>query len=158
MIWQLNGNQLQFTKHSYEEHFTKDLFLFSTAIQLKIISKYSSYGWVTFKIVRLCIPSRCKRVNALIDPSDTTHIYAFVVTTWRTMHAYIWLQDNQIPLKKGLACKSKNKSYIARFKVHFDMSHDYGGPKFYKIVKHEQPGTGFWPMISIYIQFGIGHL
>ena len=22
------------------------------------------------------------------------------------------------------------------------MSHDYDGPKFYKIVKHEQPGTG----------------
>ena len=41
--------------------------------------------------------------------------------------------------------------YHAQFKDHFDMSHDYGGPKFYRIVKHEQPGTGFWPMIPITI-------
>ena len=34
------------------------------------------------------------------------------------------------------------------------MSHDYGGQEFHeKIVKHEQPGTGFWPF-----QFGIRHL
>ena len=25
------------------------------------------------------------------------------------------------------------------------MSHDYGGPNVYKIVKQKQPGTGFWP-------------
>ena len=31
------------------------------------------------------------------------------------------------------------------------MSHDYGGPKFDKIFKHEQPGTGFWPIIPITI-------
>ena len=24
------------------------------------------------------------------------------------------------------------------------MSHDYSRPKFYNIVKHEQPGTNFW--------------
>ena len=24
------------------------------------------------------------------------------------------------------------------------MSHEFGGPKFYKIIKHEPPGTGFW--------------
>ena len=39
------------------------------------------------------------------------------------------------------------------------MSHDCGGPKVYKIVKHEQPGTGFWPIIAITIrrklQFGL---
>ena len=28
----------------------------------------------------------------------------------------------------------------ARFTINFDMSDDYGGSKFYKIVKHEQPG------------------
>ena len=39
----------------------------------------------------------------------------------------------------------------ARFKVHFDMSHDCRGSKLYKIVKHEQPGTGFWPIIPITI-------
>ena len=37
----------------------------------------------------------------------------------------------------------------ARFKVHFDMSHYYGGPKFQKIVKHNQPDIGYWPIIPI---------
>ena len=31
------------------------------------------------------------------------------------------------------------------------MSHDYIGPKVYKIVKHEQPGSGFRPIIPITI-------
>ena len=31
------------------------------------------------------------------------------------------------------------------------MSHDYGGAKFYKIIRHEQPGTGFQSIIPITI-------
>ena len=31
------------------------------------------------------------------------------------------------------------------------MPPDYGGPELYKIVKHEQPSTGFWPIIPITI-------
>ena len=34
-------------------------------------------------------------------------------------------------------------------RVHFDTSHHYGGPRFYKVIKHEQPGNGFWPTIRI---------
>ena len=40
--------------------------------------------------------------------------------------------------------------------VHSGMPYDYGGPKLNKMVKHEQPGTGFWPIIPL--QFGIRHL
>ena len=29
------------------------------------------------------------------------------------------------------------------------MSYDYGGPEFHEIIKHEQPGTGFWPILPI---------
>ena len=35
------------------------------------------------------------------------------------------------------------------FKVHFDMSHNYGSPLFYNTIKHEQPGTGFLPVIPM---------
>ena len=38
-----------------------------------------------------------------------------------------------------------------RFKVHFDMSNDYGGLTLYKIGKHDQSGTGYWPIIPITI-------
>ena len=31
------------------------------------------------------------------------------------------------------------------------MSHDYSGPKLYKIAKHEQTGTVFWAIIPITI-------
>ena len=31
----------------------------------------------------------------------------------------------------------------ALFKVHFEMSHDYGGQKVYEIVKYEHPDSGF---------------
>ena len=29
------------------------------------------------------------------------------------------------------------------------VTYDYGVPKFYKIVNHKQPGTGFWPWIPM---------
>ena len=46
----------------------------------------------------------------------------------------------------------------AWFAVHFNLFHDYGGQEFYKFVKHEQPGTGFWPTISIKIQTFVGKI
>ena len=39
----------------------------------------------------------------------------------------------------------------AQFMVHFDMILEYGGQTYCKNVKHEQPGTGFWPIIPIII-------
>ena len=52
-------------------------------------------------------------------------------------------------------------------KLHFDATHDYSGPKFDKTVKHNEPGTGFWPIIPVTIwhktfvgkiQFGLTRL
>ena len=37
--------------------------------------------------------------------------------------------------------------HFTRFNVHFERSHDYGGSRCHKIVKHEQPGTGLWTII-----------
>ena len=73
----------------------------------------------------------------------------------RDMIKYI-LKENLICQSNPYIVKTLGRMLCAHFRVHFDMSHDLGGPKFHKILKHAQHSTGCWPIVSL--QFDIRHL
>ena len=92
-----------------------------------------------------------------------THIYIWVTYNLENHSHMRYYSCEIIPFKKRLGRQYKKKlgnrlSECARFKVHFDMSHDYDGPKFYKILKHEHHGIGFRSVILIIIAcFGLSN-
>ena len=99
-----------------------------------------------------------------LNPSNATHTYMHLWNYKEENHAHIskiFKEETGSPMYKTYIAQ-KLVNWLARlcawFKVHFDISHDYGGPKYYKLVKHEPPGTGFWPKIpfTIWLQTFVG--
>ena len=89
------------------------------------------------------------------------HENTITIITGRIVHMYCPQMGHEclafnpfIPVAVKSAVFMFLSEFCAPFKVNFDMLHDCSVPKFYKIVEHEQPGTGFWPMnpISIWHQ------
>ena len=60
---------------------------------------------------------------------------------------HICMRDETICFKQRLKKYAIDLELFALLHVHFGMSYVYRGRLFYKIDKHKEPGTAFWPIV-----------